>query len=79
MALTADKIRSFLSGLGINAAEVGDETLLFSSGLLDSFTMVELIGVIEAATGKRVPASQVTLTNFDSVERILRAFGKENQ
>lgn len=45
-------------------------TELFSSGLLDSVSMVSLITFIEEKTGATVQPGDVTLENFDSVDRI---------
>ena len=45
-------------------------TLLFSTGLLDSVAMLNVIGFVEERARIEVPASDVTLENFDSPERI---------
>lgn len=45
-------------------------TELFSSGILDSVSMVSLITFIEERTGSTVQPGDVTLENFDTVERI---------
>lgn len=52
--------------------EVAPTTPLFSSGALDSISMLNLIGFIEDATGQEVEAEDVTLENFDTAEAILR-------
>ena len=56
---------------GLHAAEIDDSTLLFSSGLLDSFSVAELLMFIEEQGGFRVEPTEVTLDNLDSIERIL--------
>ena len=74
MALERDQLRDFIgertgpTGL----IEIADEELLFSTGLLDSFVMVDLLVFVEQAEGTRIKASEVTLENFDSVERLMR-------
>jgi acyl carrier protein len=72
MALTRENLRSYLhEKQGLELEDFEDDTLLFSSGLLDSFSMVDLIMFIENASGLRVHPAEVTLDNFDSIDRIL--------
>lgn len=47
------------------------DTLLFSTGLLDSFHLVELVSFIESAAGIKIKPMEVNLHNLDSVEKIL--------
>lgn len=58
-----------LSGLNGEAAL---DTPLFSSGALDSVAMLSLIALVEEKAGIEIRAEDVTLDNFDSVERIVR-------
>ncbi|MBU1312603.1 MAG: acyl carrier protein [Alphaproteobacteria bacterium] len=51
--------------------DVGLNTPLFSSGLLDSVSMVGLLGFIEQASGMVIRTEDVTLENFDTPARIL--------
>ena len=46
-------------------------TLLFSSGIVDSFALVELMTYIMDRTGIEFEAADVTLENLDSIEMIL--------
>ena len=72
MSLASSTIRAYLSDrLGVDIAELVDDTPLFSSGLVDSFSLVELITFVEAESGIRVDAWDVTLDHFDSIDRIL--------
>ena len=72
MDLERENLRRYLyEKQGLEPADFEDDTLLFSSGLLDSFSMVDLIMFIEEAAGIRVHPIDVTLDNFDSIERIL--------
>ena len=50
--------------------ELEDDTLLFSSGRLDSFNLVELIAILEKDTGHKIAAGDINLENFDSPRRI---------
>ena len=72
MALDRKSLRRFLQEKqGLEPEDFDDDTLLFSSGLIDSFSMVDLIMFIEEAAGFRVHPADVTLNNFDSIDRIL--------
>lgn len=67
-----EKLRDCLGNeLGLNLDALDDETLLFSSGTVDSFALVRLLTWIEESAEIRVRPLDVTLENFDSVARIL--------
>jgi acyl carrier protein len=61
----------FQNRLGIDVAGVDDTTPLFSSSLLDSFSIVEVITFIESQAAIRFDAWDVSLDNLDTIERIL--------
>ena len=46
------------------------EESLFESGLLDSFTLTDMVTVLESEFSIRVPDSDLTPRKFDSVSRI---------
>jgi acyl carrier protein len=72
MALTHDALLNYLKErMGVNAAEIDDQTPLFSSGLLDSFSMIDLIMFIEKEAEIKVEPWGVNFDNFDSIEHIL--------
>ena len=72
MNLTQDSLIHFMNnGLGIGEI-IDPETELFTNGLLDSVSMVNLILYIEEQAKVVVPPLDVTLENFDSVSRILQ-------
>ena len=72
MLLVSETIRTYLSDrLGVDISGVTDDSPLFSSSLVDSFSLVELITFVESSGGIRVDAWDVTLDNFDSIGRIL--------
>ncbi len=73
MALTRELLVNFVNErAGSPVDDLDDDTALFSSNLIDSFTMVDLITVIERHCGFRVGAADVSLDNLDSIGRILR-------
>jgi len=68
-------LREFLLGrYRIESKELANDSPLFSTGLLDSFAMVELVSFSEAMFEKKVRARDLTLENFDSIDRIARYF-----
>jgi acyl carrier protein len=72
MALDRENLRRYLhEKQGLEPEDFEDDTLLFSSGLIGSFSMVDLIMFIEDTAGVRVHPVDVTLDNFDSIDRIL--------
>jgi acyl carrier protein len=76
MALDRENLRHYLhEKQGLEPEEFEDDTMLFSSGLMDSFSMVDLIMFIEDTAGLRVHPVDVTLDNFDSIDRILAFVG----
>ncbi len=72
MALDHSALIAYLKDKqGLDPAELDHDTPLFSSGLLDSFSMVDLIMFIEQSAGIQVAPTDVTLDNLDSLARIL--------
>ncbi len=73
MALTREALCAYLEGtLGVPSDDLADpEALLFSTGILDSFSMVDLIMFIEGEAGVQLSPADVRLENLDSVSRIL--------
>ena len=57
--------------LGIDVDGVEADTPLFSSGIVDSFSLVSLITLIESRCGVRLAPSDLTLENLDSIDRIV--------
>ncbi len=73
MALTRDALLEHMCDqFDLERDEVEDGTLLFTSGMLDSFSMISLVGFIEKAEGIKIGPNEFTLENLDSLERILR-------
>lgn len=73
MPLSADSLRKFLLQRGVSGdVKITADTPLFSSGLLDSASMVELIAFVEDEAGIRIDFGDVTIENFDTMDRIVR-------
>jgi acyl carrier protein len=56
------------SNNGAAAPSSGDD--LFKAGILDSFALVDFIGVLESETGITVPDADVKAANFQTLEAI---------
>jgi acyl carrier protein len=66
-----ERIREFLcTELGYGPEEIPADGLLFSSGMVDSFTFVSMVAMIEGAIGMAIDPRDITVENFDSIERI---------
>jgi acyl carrier protein len=62
----------------LELAVVDARTPLFESGLVDSLAILELIAFVERATGRPIPARQVHIRHFGTIERICTAFWHEH-
>lgn len=71
------KMREILTDeLGCDLQDVDNDTLLFSTGVVDSFTLVSLIMAVEREAGIRINPGDVTLENVDSINRIVTFVNK---
>ncbi len=76
MGVTVETVLDYLRN-DHQVTDVDAETLLFSSGMLDSVAMMGIIGFIEEQSRFDVRPGDVTLENFDTVARIV-AYVAEN-
>lgn len=53
---------------GVEQPEAGDD--LFSVGVLDSFSLVDFVAVLETECGIKVPDADVNPGNFKTLKRI---------
>jgi acyl carrier protein len=65
-------IRFVCDRFSLEAGSVDATTPLFSSGLLDSFHLLELVAHVEEQAGIRISPGEISLDNLDSAERIVR-------
>lgn len=76
-SLTAEEIIGFLDAeLGVDTADLTVDSPLFSSALVDSFSLVELVAFLEERCSFRMPAMDVNLDNLDTVGRIVAYAGR---
>lgn len=72
MAISETGLVEFLrDDLAIDVSDIAPDTLLFSTGIIDSFALVTLMTFIETEGGVRISPADVNLANFDSISRIL--------
>lgn len=71
MSLTTEKLVTYLQET-LHLDDVDAQTELFSSGVLDSVAMMNVIGFVEETARFEVHPADVTLENFDTVERIVQ-------
>ncbi|MEX2122606.1 MAG: acyl carrier protein [Woeseia sp.] len=73
MSLTSDSVSKYLKDeVGLDIRAITPDTALFTSNLLDSFSLVDLILFVESETGAPIDPDDVRIENFDSVSRIIR-------
>ena len=71
-----DKIRALvIDNLGLEP-DIADDTLLFSSGLLDSLSAVSLLFSLNDDLGISLSPLDVALDDFDSIELIVATVEK---
>ena len=67
---TETKIVEILRHLSEKPIDPGLDESLFESGLLDSFTLTDLVSQLESEFSIRIPDSDLTPRKFDTVARI---------
>jgi acyl carrier protein len=78
MSLTAQDVIAILRDeLFVEVSEVTERSPLFSAGVIDSFSLVGLISELERRAGFRVAPLDITLENFDTIERIVGFVGRQ--
>ena len=72
MGITSEKIMHFMTdSLDVDLEGLDADTLLFSTGVIDSFALVSLMTFLESECEIRISPEAVTLENFDSVNKII--------
>lgn len=60
-------------------AEIGDDTLLVTNGVIDSTGMLEVIAFLEEQFGIQVADEETTPENLDSIERMAAFIARKQQ
>ena len=64
------KIIEVLQQVAGKSIQPSPDESLFESGLLDSFSLTDLVSALEREYGIRIPDSDLSPRKFDTVERI---------
>ena len=72
MAFNRDQMLGYFSdNFGMEIDDIDDDTLLFTEGYLDSFSIVEVVVYLESTADISISPSEVNLENLDSIGRIV--------
>ncbi len=75
-----DQLRQFICDAAfMEEDEVNNQTPLFSGGIMDSLTLLELISFVEKQFAIKVSPSKVSLENFDTIDRIFAFVAEETR
>lgn len=71
--ITHDKILTFLgTQFSVGLAEIDCHTELFTGGILDSFSVVDLVLFVESEENIKMNQAELVMDNLDSIAKILR-------
>ena len=72
MNITREMLMDYLNeSFGLEKEQLDDTTALFSDGLLDSFSVADLLMFIEDKGEFVVEPEEITFDNLDSISKIL--------
>ncbi len=67
-----DKLRTFIcEKTWVEQDELEDDAPLFSSGIIDSLDLLDLVVLVEGELNTKVTPGQLSLENFDSINKII--------
>ncbi len=69
------RLRAFIAETHANGQEIGDETELVRSGIVESYGIVEVLLFLEEEFGVDIPDEMLTPDDFRSVADIARCVG----
>ena len=73
MGLSKELLLGFMQEkLGVDTTDLDEDTRLFSSGVIDSVGMVQLIVFVESEGNVKFSPDYITLDHLDSIGCILR-------
>lgn len=65
------KIREFIqANLGVEASDISDDEPLFTSGIIDSFALLEMLSFLEREMGCKVDLAELDIEQLDSIEAL---------
>lgn len=70
------KIRAFLADeLEVDTDNLKDDEAMFTSGLVDSYSLIELLSFLESDLGYTVDFADLDVEDFDSIESLGKLVG----
>ena len=67
------KIKKFLEeSLDVDISSLSDSEELFTSGLIDSFSLIELLGFLESDLNFTVNFADMVVDDFDTVDALVK-------
>ena len=67
------KIKKFLEdSLDVDVSEISDSEELFTSGLIDSFALIELLGFMEHELNFIVNFADMVVDDFDTIDALVK-------
>ena len=80
MSIDKQTIVGFIcDNYNISESDVDGDTDLFSSGILDSFSMLDLVSYVEKTAGIRFGVLDLNLDNISTIEKILNYVAKKTK
>jgi acyl carrier protein len=78
---TRQRVRQFIieNFYVSDPSEIADDTLLVTTGVVDSTGMLEVIGFLEAEFGIHIEDREMTPENLESVERMAAFVERKSQ
>jgi acyl carrier protein len=68
--LSRQSVHSYIESTLLSGSTVAGDQDLLLSGLLDSLSVMTLVSHLEAQRGMQIPPQDITLENFESVDKI---------
>ena len=67
-----EQIKAFIEEKNWEDTEISDDEPLFSGGIIDSMDLLELVVIVETKFETKISPGQLTLENFDSINKIVK-------
>lgn len=77
MSDVRSKIKNFLNeSLEVDISSISDSEELFTSGLIDSFSLIELLEFLEQELNFTVDFAEIIVDDFDTIDALVKLVGK---
>lgn len=71
MSIAEEKIRNFLTqNLGLDLTDISDDSPLFTSGIVDSFALFELLSYLESEFNRKIDIADLNIDDLDTISGI---------